>query len=187
MLSESEVNLQNALPIQGWMREEALVYLASMASRSWRIAEIGAWKGRSTVGMAENTAGTVYAIDTWKGSDEWAHQSEIEQHPEGWLYEEFCTNTKHLRNVVPCKMPSLQAAEHFRQLGFTFDFIFIDASHDYGNVKADILAWKPLLAPGGVFSGHDYAEWAPGVVQAVKELIPSYRVVGVTIWTTEGV
>ena len=179
------MNLENALNIQGWMREEALIYLAHMAEKSSSIAEIGSWKGRSTVAMAENTQGIVYAIDTWEGSDDPPHRIELAQHPSGWLVEEFSRNVAHLTNVIPCQMTSLCAAKHFLQTGEKFDFIFIDASHDYENVHADILAWRELLTPNGVFAGHDYAEWAPGVVRAVGELVPVFRIVGVTIWTTE--
>lgn len=36
------------------------------------------------------------------------------------------------------------------------DFVFLDASHDYDNVKADIDIWYPKIRPGGIISGHDY-------------------------------
>jgi hypothetical protein len=52
-------------------------------------------------------------------------------------------------------------------------------------VKADILAWMPLLKEGGVMAGHDYDPGWPGVVQAVQELVPNHRVVAGEIWTTE--
>lgn len=37
-----------------------------------------------------------------------------------------------------------------------FDFIYIDASHNYTDVKNDIFHWWPKLRYGGVFAGHDY-------------------------------
>jgi hypothetical protein len=37
-----------------------------------------------------------------------------------------------------------------------FDFIYIDAAHDYDSVVEDLEAWWPKLKDGGIFSGHDY-------------------------------
>jgi len=55
----------------------------------------------------------------------------------------------------------------------SFDFVFIDASHDYESVKADILAWLPKVKKDGWICGHDYeVENFPGVKQAVDELFP---------------
>jgi len=51
-----------------------------------------------------------------------------------------------------------------------FDFIYIDACHDYDNVYADIMAWKPKLKDTGIFAGHDYSRLHPGVVQAIHEI-----------------
>jgi hypothetical protein len=55
--------------------------------------------------------------------------------------------------------------------------------HDYENVKADILAWKPKVKPGGIMAGHDYGPHAPGVIKAVNEVFgkPS-RVYRDTTW-----
>lgn len=37
-----------------------------------------------------------------------------------------------------------------------FDWIYIDAGHDYQNCMADLRAWWPKLRSGGLFSGDDY-------------------------------
>lgn len=37
-----------------------------------------------------------------------------------------------------------------------FDFIYIDAAHDYESMCEDLNYWWPKLKSGGVLSGHDY-------------------------------
>lgn len=55
----------------------------------------------------------------------------------------------------------------------SLDFVYIDAAHDYENVKADYNAWYPKLRVGGVMSGHDYGlnGDCEGVKQFIDELI----------------
>jgi SAM-dependent methyltransferase len=181
------MSLERALAISGWMTEAELFYLATTASRSQQIAEIGSWQGRSTRALADHTCGIVCAVDTWKGSAEEWHIAELKDKPLNWLFNTFCANMSDLSNVLPYQMTSLEAAEHFLTAGTRFDFIFLDASHDYENVAADIRAWQPLLCPDGIFAGHDYnPPTFPGVVQAVHELVPRFRVLeGTALWTTE--
>lgn len=170
MIAQTSVNIEKALLIPGWMSQKELSWLAAQAATHESIAEIGCWMGRSTVALAENTPGTVNAIDTWAGSPE--HQAALEGKPPDWLYEQFRANVKDLWNVFPKRRSSVDAAQEiwlkFRKP--IFDMIFIDGAHDYESVKADILAWRILLLPGGLLCGHDYA--FPDVTRAVDELIP---------------
>lgn len=53
--------------------------------------------------------------------------------------------------------------------GEGLDFVFIDADHSYGSVRADIAAWLPKVKSGGIIAGHDFAPEFPGVIQAVSE------------------
>jgi len=172
------------------MEENELLWLAEQASTHKRIVEIGSWKGRSTRAMADNLpeGGTIVAVDTWKGSDEEPHREELSIHPDGWLLDEFKRNMAGLSNVTLLQQTSLAAAAIFQ--GHKFDMIFLDASHDYENVKADILAWGPLVAEGGLFCGHDYGAYSMiegrkvhcGVMYAVDEFIPNHRIGMNSIW-----
>jgi hypothetical protein len=53
-----------------------------------------------------------------------------------------------------------------------FDWMYIDASHFYDDVKRDIDAFFPKLKPGGYIAGDDYDRrgiWDHGVTRAVDE------------------
>ena len=179
------VNIERALAVDGWLMESEASYLAEVASNSLVAIEVGSWLGRSTCAIAANIQGYVWAIDTWKGSAE--HVPMLADKPSDWLYERFLANVRGLP-IVPLMLPSVDAAVLFRRTGTKADLIFIDANHTYESVKADIEAWMPLLVDGGILCGHDFdpVYW-PGIVQAVNEYVPKFRVVpGTTIWSTEG-
>lgn len=178
------VNIERALAAVGWMSEAELSYLAEVAAKSPLIVEIGSWKGRSTLALACNCPGIVYAVDTWKGTEQ--QGDELAQHEDGWLFGQFTRNMAGLDNIQPLVMTSLLAAEWLRNR--RFDLVFIDGYHTYEGVRDDILAWTPLLNHGGILCGHDYIPpYWDGLLRAVHEFVPKFRVVpGTTIWTTEG-
>ena len=178
------IDISYSLTVEGWCSHSELEYLAGLAEKSKCVAEIGSWKGRSTSVLAQHTPGIVVAVDTFQGSVE--HHQMLQGKPTSGLWFAFQQNTSRFDNIWPLHANSLAAAKIISRGPMRFDLIFIDASHDYDSVKADIEAWLPLLAPGGVICGHDAARW--GVKLAVKQLIPQYRVVpNTSIWTTEGV
>jgi cephalosporin hydroxylase len=82
----------------------------------------------------------------------------------------------------PMRLPSIEAAQRYQN--GSLDFVFIDAAHDYENVRADILAWRPKVKVGGYLGGHDFILNYPGVIQAVHELVPNAAVIG-TSWLTQ--
>lgn len=57
-------------------------------------------------------------------------------------------------NVVLVRDYSPGVAKHFPD-GF-FDYIYVDARHDYSSVLSDLLAFWPKLSKGGIMAGHDY-------------------------------
>lgn len=60
-----------------------------------------------------------------------------------------------------------------------FDWIYLDASHYYDDVKRDIECFFPKLKPGGYLTGDDYGRrsfWDHGVTRAVDEFIAKGQV-----------
>jgi predicted O-methyltransferase YrrM len=67
-------------------------------------------------------------------------------------------------NVV--KSLTAPAARDFQ--GTKLKFLFIDAGHDYDNVKADFEAWSPLILEDGVLAFHDST--TSGVSKVLEEI-----------------
>jgi predicted O-methyltransferase YrrM len=169
--SMSGVNIQRAEKITGWMGEAELIWLAEQAQQHTRIVEVGCWLGRSTRAIADNCQGTVWAVDVWVNNGEYLGS--------GDLYTDFLANIEGT-TIIPIRDRSTDVAAIFANQNQTFDMIFIDAAHDYESVKADLLAWWPLLTPTGLLCGHDYD--APGVKRALDGLVPKVVTVAGSIW-----
>lgn len=141
------------------------------------VIEVGSWLGTSTrhIAILLPADGKVYAVDHWKGSPEhqpgqtyWIPQLDV-------LYEQFLSNVIHAglhEKIVPIRMDSLQAS---RELVTKVqpDLIYIDASHEYEAVLADLRAWYPYVRKRGILCGDDWG-WA-GVIQAVTQFAKENR------------
>ena len=142
------------------------------------IVEVGSWKGKSTayLGVEVINSGKdikVYAVDTWLGSpNEDVHQNDPAV-VSGTLFDLFVNNMEPINNqkkiIWPMRSDSTEASKEFED--GSVDCIFIDASHDYENVKKDITTYLPKVKSGGILAGHDWS-WH-GVGKAVTELIPN--------------
>lgn len=117
--------------------------------------EIGSWKGKSSAFMAVEIANSgkqidFYCIDTFQGSIEHQNNPELPM-----LYNIFKSNMKPVEGYYrDLRMPSLEAVSKFQNE--SIDFVFIDGSHEYQDIKDDINAWLPKVKRGGVLAGHDY-------------------------------
>lgn len=168
----------HSLATDGWMSMEELEWLHKIAAYMSSIAEIGSFKGRATIALAEgNPHGKVYAIDHWLGDDD-GNKVLRGIYDKEDVFGVFMKNVGCYSNVEVMRMSSLEAAEKIESV----DMAFIDGEHTYESVTADIKAWLPKTRK--IIAGHDYDKAWPGVMQAVKELLGPVNVVG-SIWWKE--
>lgn len=175
--------------IEGWFNYETIYRQAvAQAQDGYHFVEVGAWKGKSTSFMAVEIANSgkrirFDVVDTWHGSKEHLTGGNYVD-PDavsGRLFEVFTRNLKPVESYYnPKPMTSLQAAATYADN--SLDFVMIDASHEYEDVRADILSWLPKVRVGGVLAGDDFHYHWPGVIRAVQELLPNVQLVDGVTW-----
>jgi predicted O-methyltransferase YrrM len=157
--------------IEGWLTFPNLYsHAVSKFNNGAKFIEIGSWLGQSAAYMAVEIANSnknidFYCVDLWEANEEYKNASVV---LENKFYQTFLNNIEPAKDLIkPIKAPSLEAVSKFEDE--YFDFIFIDAAHDYENVKKDIEAWFPKLKRNGIFAGHDFVHTHMGVIRAVSE------------------
>ncbi len=119
--------------------------------------EIGSYRGQTTRFFAERTHRAIVAVDPFFEKDG------LPTHR-----QEFLRNTKAFNNVSLLRLTSGGAASHVQRASFAF----IDAAHDYANVRFDLSTYAPKIVSGGILSCHDTdnSEFA-GTRRAVFEFL----------------
>lgn len=150
---------------------------ASLGNTS-RAVEVGSWVGSTALTIAPYFE-RLYCVDTFEGNPH-DRLGEIAKGRD--VFGTFCRNTRptFLRRIFPCVGTSRQWASVWP---VPVDFVFIDASHEYEDVLADITAWRPHVRDG-ILCGHDYSSAFPGVQRAVGQELPEAEVVG-NVWWVE--
>lgn len=170
--------------IDGWFSEgDARVYRSLLEKCAFElVVEVGSYQGRSAAFAApilRERGCKLICIDPWNAVDSGVYNSPLHAVSSR---DRFRANmAEHSDVVQEMPVPSLEAAKILKLSGARPGLVFIDGCHQYDQVRADILAWRPLLRGGGILCGHDYRAW-PGVTRAVDELIPDAKIEGV-IWS----
>lgn len=152
--------------VDGWLTSIEGVGLARLADGK-RVLEIGSYRGRSTICMAQ-TAKEVVAVDP--------HDGRATDQP-GPTLQPMLSNLGRYQctNVTIQQCTSEQFFADYE--GERFDFVFIDGNHSYDCVKRDAEIAVSLLTDGGLIAFHDYrlypsehdGRWDPEVTKAVND------------------
>jgi predicted O-methyltransferase YrrM len=116
------------------------------------VCEIGSFKGKSSSFIAVGCK-SLFCVDIWE--DEGA-------------IDKFRENIKPFGKTVTYEEG--RSIDVAKTVNKTFDIIFVDGSHEYQDVKNDIIYWIPHLRKNGRFVFHDFTE-SKGVYTAVIELL----------------
>lgn len=134
------------------------------------IVEVGSFVGESAVHMAKYTKAPIVCVDTWyAGVDHWKGAPEkINMHfgrPD--LFYRFMANViQHNCQdvIVPLASDSINGARILKHLGITPQLVYVDASHEEGDVLRDYSNYWDLLPPGGGMLVDDLSNHFPGVL-----------------------
>ncbi len=128
--------------------------LRELARNKKFIIEIGTFFGGSAETMLEASDAEMICIDTFAGTP----GNETAGIAKQVMLSYAALRLERFADRVSIIVADSRQAARFIAPGIA-DLIFLDAAHDYKNVRADIAAWLPKLKAGGVFSGHDMYKW----------------------------
>lgn len=142
----------------------ALYDLASEATETKRVLEIGSYLGASSCYLAAALSvngGHLYCVDTWAN----------ETMPEG-VQDTFAEFSKNTKGVAPLITAIRKRSDELTRddLPLPVDLVFIDADHSYRAVKGDFEKVRGWVRDGGTIAFHDTI-WFEGVSRVLGEIL----------------
>ena len=160
--------------IHGWFTfSELYGKMVNKFPNGSHFVEVGSWMGKSAVYMGveivnSNKKIKFDCVDNWEFVDNVYNSDGNISKLKVSAFQEFLKNIMPLSNVINYhKLNSLEASKLYDDE--SVDSVFLDASHEYENVKNDLIYWYPKIKYGGVIAGHDYCKEWNGVILAVNE------------------
>lgn len=156
------------LDLHGWFPDKSRDILEKLIKdyNIKSIIEIGCFLGRATVWFATRVD-KVTVVDVFGPTDEEYLNTPFMHRKATTMYDKFVYNMKYfnlLEKVAIIKATSKEAVE----VAPTADLIYIDASHEYEDIKEDIKLWYPKA--NKILCGDDYSKKWEGVRKAVDEV-----------------
>jgi precorrin-6B methylase 2 len=154
--------------IYGWLdpRETDLLYQQALGIPAGGvIVEVGSYQGRSTsvFGIAaKERGGKVYAVDHYRNNP-----GVLVVTPED--FEKLRANLERLGLTDTVEIVVSESVDAAAKFEGEIDLLFLDGSHQYEDVKADLAAWAPKVR--GKIAMHDTSGNWPGVSKALEEFL----------------
>lgn len=148
--------------------------LASNVPADQCIVEIGVFRGRSLLALAEGSAAgndvPVLGVDPWTLD---------RPSKDKYKSEETFTYVRKAVHASPCGNRITLRRDYGMRVAADWGdrpkvgLLYIDADHRRQPVLDDVKSWAPHLPPGAIIAFDDHHSDFPGVVQAVSELVAS--------------
>lgn len=147
----------NRVILEHWHSRMALPTILNELGLNKLGVEVGTQRGVFAAHILSQWPGSLTVVDPWRhipGYQDTGNVSDMAQ--ENIRLEALARLDEAGRGRwLEMRMPSLLAAtRHGPQANF--DFVYLDAMHDYDSVKADINSWWPHVRSGGILAGHDF-------------------------------
>lgn len=96
-----------------------------------------------------------FLVDIWHSQINYYDKANVDDQVQKKYYDETISKCKPFGNkTVTIRALSVDAAKLFPDE--IFDYVYLDARHDYCGVTEDLNAYYPKLKKGGVLAGHDF-------------------------------
>jgi len=164
-------------------QEKTLMVIASKLKEGSTVVEIGSFKGKSTacIALGSPPSTKIYAIDTFEGNKK--DFLEGVQFVGGSFFEEFKQYLTKV-NVWEKIRPKIGLSKTIgKKWDKKIDFLFIDGSHLYEDVKADFQTFFPWVKEGGIVAFHDVSSGFPGVLKFWNETAKSKLSASTNVYT----
>ena len=158
------ISMRNA----DWLRNGLIDLISNVKNDSIKMIEVGSYAGESAdIFASQDKVKEIWCIDPWlSGYDDGDEASHTDFNEVEAAFDKVMT--KHSPKIHKFK-GTLQQFCDVHKDDFAPDLVYIDANHTYEGCRTDIEtamnAWKHPY----YMAGHDYANWCPGVMQAVNE------------------
>ncbi|MDD2898201.1 MAG: class I SAM-dependent methyltransferase [Desulfuromonadaceae bacterium] len=172
--------LEQMRKIEGWLDDGEADLLIATSVRALTtlppphaVVEVGSYCGRSTVVLgavvkALSPGAKIFAIDPHDGKIGALDQGVETVTPTLAAFRKNIA-AAHLTEVVEI----IQKCSYDVSWDSAITLLFIDGLHDYANVARDFYQFEKWVVTNGYIAFHDYADYYPGVVAFVDELLNS--------------
>jgi len=145
--------------------------------------EVGVFRGENAETILNSWNGyRLFLVDPWINQSREEYLDGTQQNDFNEVYESAKARlSKFGQRAWFCRQTSKERGSILPSPLERFDFVYIDAKHDYASVKEDIAIWWPTVKRGGILAGHDYLHKSVpgvfdcGVTEAVDEFVREHH------------
>ena len=94
-------------------------------------------------------------VDLWGHQQNYADAANVNDAKQEAIFQQMQTTLRPWEQKIQiCRNYTLECVHRYPDR--SFDFVYVDARHDFKAVLEDLQAWWPKVRQGGIFAGHDY-------------------------------